>query len=434
MLVNSRIKEITQHSRHSLPLGLAYIGAVLRQARFEVAAIDLNITPLDDSQVKRTIDKLSPRILAVSTDTATYLSGIKFIKLAREIKPDIKVIIGGPHASVLYREVANENGIDAVAIGEGEQTMLEIVEYWVRGKGDLADIKGIAYKSDGIIRVTSKRPAIDNPDRLPLPARDLFNISQYLWPNEILASRGGCPFACRFCAVNNIWEGKRRYRNPEKVVQEYIGVAGKYSTKQTQRISFADDTFSLDKDKTLALCKSMICSMETFPLFWKCSTRVDLIDKNLLKNMYLAGCRNIMYGIEAGSQIILNSIGKRITLDQIKKIVSLTLDSGISVHCSFMFPFPEDTELTIKEQTRFMKELSAMGADESIALTTPFPGPYFYNNAEKLGLNILSQDWDDYDCRHLVISTKNLSEGKLKFLWQEMAQEIGGYDVPAQKL
>jgi radical SAM superfamily enzyme YgiQ (UPF0313 family) len=367
LLVNSRIKEITQHSRHSLPLGLAYIGAVLRNARYEVAAIDLNITPLDDSQVKRTIEKLSPRILAVSTDTATYLSGLRFIRLAREVKPNVKVVIGGPHASVLYREVANENGIDVVAIGEGEQTMLEITEYWMRGKGNLAEIKGIAYKSDGSIRVTPRRIAIDNPDRLPLPARNLFNIDQYLWPNEILASRGGCPFACRFCAVNNIWEGKRHYRDPEKVVQEYTEVASTYKSRQTQRVSFADDTFSLNKDKTLNLCRSMIHSMETSPLFWKCSTRVDLIDRNLLKNMYLAGCRNIMYGIEAGSQFILNTIGKKITLEQIKKVVNLTLDSGISVHCSFMFPFPEDTEITIKEQTRFMKELSAMGADESIA-------------------------------------------------------------------
>ncbi len=172
----------------------------------------------------------------------------------------------------------------------------------------------------------------------------------------------------------------------------------------------------------------------TSPLFWKCSTRVDLVDENLLKNMYLAGCRNIMYGIEAGSQIILNTIGKKITLDQIKRIVSLTLESGISVHCSFMFPFPEDTEQTIKEQARFMKELSMMGADESIALTTPFPGTYFRENAGKLGLNILSQNWDDYDCRHLIISTKNLSHDKLQYLWQEMTQEVGGYDVPAQEL
>jgi radical SAM superfamily enzyme YgiQ (UPF0313 family) len=191
LLVNSRIKEITQHSRHSLPLGLAYIGAVLRDAQYDIAAVDLNVTPLDDHQIKHTIERLSPRILAVSTDTATYLSGLKLIKLAREVKPDIKVVIGGPHASVLYKEVAMEEGVDAVAIGEGEQTMLEIAECWVRGKGDLSQIEGISYKSDGSVRVTPKRAAIENPDSLPLPARDLFNIGLYLWPNEVLASRGG---------------------------------------------------------------------------------------------------------------------------------------------------------------------------------------------------------------------------------------------------
>lgn len=425
LLVNARLNEITEHARFTLPLGLAYIGAVLHEAGYDVSAIDLNVTPMDNAQIIQNIERASPLIVAISTNTPTYLNGLTLARLAKEVNPEIKVVIGGPHASVLYQEVAMEKGVDVVARGEGEHTMLEIADCLIRKKGDLASVKGIAYKDNGAIRVTDKRAPIADPDELPFPARHLFPFNLYGIPNAVLASRGGCPFACYFCAVNNIWEGRRRYRNPEEVVKEILSTVRAFGVEPARRVSFSDDTFTLDRESAIRLCRLIGQSMDSFPLRWRCATRVDLMDAELIREMSYSGCRQIEYGIEAGSQKILDSIGKKITLDQIRKIVNLTMNFGIDADCSFMFPHPEDTEQTIREQIRFMKELSEMGASETLAMTTPLPGTYLYEKADKLGVKILSKNWDDYDCRHLVIETKNLSKEKLVALHQEMMRGVG---------
>ena len=153
LLINARLKEVTQHACLSLPLGLSYMGAVLGKAGYDISAIDLNVTPMDNTQITQTIERKSPLILAISTNTPTYLSGLAFARLAKEVNPKIKVIFGGPHASVLYKEVAMEEGVDVVARGEGEYTMLELADCLIRKKGELAGVKGIAYKDNGAIRL-----------------------------------------------------------------------------------------------------------------------------------------------------------------------------------------------------------------------------------------------------------------------------------------
>jgi radical SAM superfamily enzyme YgiQ (UPF0313 family) len=432
LLVNVSLNKVIAYAAMTLPVGLAYLGAVLREAGYDVSAVDLNVTPMDDVQIKKTIEKSSPLILGISTTTPTHLNGLKFARLAKEVNPEIKVVIGGPHASVLYEEVAKEKCVDVVARGEGEYTMLEVADCLIRKRGNLASVKGIAYKDDGAIKVTDKRPFITDPDELPFPARYLFPCNLYGIPNAVLASRGGCPFACYFCAVNNIWEGRRRSRSPEKVLEEILSTVSTFGIKQGGGISFSDDAFTMDRECVIRLCHLIRQSMRLvkqatgfLPLWWRCTTRADLVDAELIKEMCYAGCRSIQYGVEAGSQKILDSIGKRITLDQIRRAVDLTLNSGIDAQCSFMFPHPEDTVQTVREQIRFMQELNEIGANASLGMTTPLPGTYLYENANKLGVKILSKNWDEYDCRHIIITTKNLSMDKLQSLHEEMMQDVG---------
>ncbi len=135
-----------------------------------------------------------------------------------------------------------------------------------------------------------------------------------------------------------------------------------------------------------------------------------------------------MRRIEAGSQEIMDSIGKNITLARVKKVVEMTVNLGIDAECSFMFPHPEDTEKTINKQIEFMKELYNMGASETLSLTTPLPGSKLYSNLNQLGIELLSDDWDDYDCRHIIISTKNLSREKIQEQYRKMVQSLGMQD------
>ena len=422
LLVNAPVSKLSPHAKRTPPLGLAYLGAVLLKAGYGVEALDLNATPMSEAEIRQFISSNPPCILGISTYTETHNNGIGIARLVKEINPEVKIVFGGPHASVLYEEVAREAGVDVVVIGEGEYTMLELAGYFLKAKGNLADINGIAFVTDGKFTLTKDREPITDPDELPFPARDLFYLHLYDFPISILSSRGGCPFACNFCAVNIIWKGKRRFRSPGKVLEEAISII---QNRQVNRVNFSDDSFTMDRSRVLELCRMLKETFRAMVFEWQCATRVDLVDNELLREMRFAGCKSIQYGVEAGSQKILDSIGKKIRLEQVKKAVSITLRYGMEVSCSFMFPHPEDTEETIREQIALMRDLKEMGAVITLAMTTPLPGTQLYENANELGINILARNWEEYDGKHLVITTKNLSEERLNKLLQEMVNGVG---------
>jgi len=422
LLVNAPVKGMSRHASLTPPLGLSYIAAVLLKAGYDVSAIDLNVSGFDHSRVRWILERETPRILGISAHTETYLSGLQVAQIAKQVNPKIAVIMGGTHPTVMYQDAAKEKNIDVVVRGEGEYSMLELADCIIKGKGNLAEINGIAYRENKTVKVNPERPFIEDPDELPFPARGLFPLPLYNSPGTVLMSRGGCPFHCHFCAVNSVWKGNRRFRKPEKVVEEILYI---FNHEQAEEIAFADDAFTLNRRRVLELCGLLKDVKEALRLRWLCATRVDLVDKELLEEMHEAGCYDIQYGIEAGSQKILDSIGKKITLEQVRDAVSTTLGLGINVTCSFMFPHPEDTVETIREQMHLMKELLKMGATETITATAPFPGTYYYEHADELGIKVLAGNWDEYNCRHLVITTKNLSEEKLKELLAELAEYVG---------
>ena len=427
LLVAAAVKGSSSRARLAPPLGLAYIASVLLKAGYNISAIDFNISGFDPLRVKKILERDAPRILGISAHTETYLSGLKIAEIAKQVNPETIVVIGGAHPSVMYQEAAEDKNIDVVVRGEGEYAMLELADYFLKNKGNLAQIKGIAYRENGVVRTTPERPFVKDPDELPFPARELFPLPLYKVSGGVLLSRGGCPFHCRYCAVNNIWQGKRRFRKPEKVVEEILYIL---RHGQAQEINFSDDTFTLDRQRVIELCDLLKALKEPFQVRWVCSTRVDLVDRELLEKMYEAGCYGIQYGIEAGSQKILDSIGKGITLEQVRDAVSTSLDVGMEVWCFFMFPHPEDTEETVREQIRLMQELKRMGVTESMTSTTPFPGTYYYDHADELGIKILTDSWDEFHGRHLTITTKHLSKENLESLLDEIAHDVGMVPAP----
>ena len=422
LLANAPVKREFGHASLAPPLGLAYIAAVLIRDGYDVSAMDLNIGSFDILSVKRALETERPAILGISAHTETYLGGLKLARIAKEINPEIIVVMGGTHPTAMYQDVANEEDVDIVVIGEGEDTMLELANCIIRSKVCLSEIKGIAYREGEVVRITKDRPFIVNLDGIPFPAREIFPIHLYRDPGQVLMSRGGCPFNCHFCAVNNIWKGSRKFRNPENVINEILHI---FDNFHLDEIGFDDDAFTLNREHVISLCDQSRKLRELFPWHWTCTTRVDLVDRRLLNEMREAGCYHIQYGIEAGSQKILDSIGKKITLDQVREAVDMTLDFGIETTCFFMFPHPDDTEQTIREQKHFMKELINMGALETLSMTTPYPGTYYYAHADELGIKILARNWDEYDAKNLTITTRHLSEERLRFLLAELVQDVG---------
>jgi len=420
LLVNAATGNFSTHSGLNPPLGLGYIGAVLRANRYRISALDFNTGGYNPRQLEIILQDKKPAVMGISAHTETYCNAVAIARKAKQILPEIKVVIGGTHPSIMYQEAAGEPAIDAVAIGEGEYTMLELCNHYIRHAGNIEQIKGIAFRNNGHVVRTAERPFIADPDELPFPARGMFPMPFYKTPGQVLASRGGCPYNCHFCAVNNIWKGGRRYRKPERVMEEILLVSRDF---ELDEISFADDAFTLNRNHVLQICR--LAEKLPFAWRWKCATRVDLVDEELLAVMRRAGCYSITYGVEAGSQQVLDAIGKKITLRQVRQAVEITRQAGIEPLCAFMFPHPYDTEETICAQKDFILELKQKGVVSTMSFTTPFPGTYYYDKREELGIDIEAAGWDEYDCRHLLFSPKNVSRERLLALLKEMVRDTG---------
>lgn len=421
LLVNAPVKRKSRHSELAPPLGLLYIATFLRSAGYVTKIIDLNLEGVDLPQVRTALAQGRPGIIGISSFTETYPAALQIAGLAKQVCPDTRVVMGGAHPSVLPRDVASDDCVDFVVRGEGEYTFLELAGYILHGIGSLQDIAGIAYRQGGEIKLNHEREFIQDPDALPLPERRLLPITDYECRATILASRGGCPYGCRYCAVNNIWKGKRRFRRPERVVEEMRCII---RDSISSEIVFVDDIFTLNRGYVLELCRIMN-SAGKLNCEWKCTTRADLVDEEILREMRGVGCAGITYGVEAGSQKILEIMDKRLTIDRIKMAVDQAQKAGIMVTCAFMFPHPEDTEETIREQMRFMKELADREVQVSLSFTTPLPGTDYYERAEELGINILVDKWDEFDMSHIQISNRHLSREKLAELEQEIYQYVG---------
>jgi len=413
LLVNSSVANplvLYQQKRMAPPLGLAYLGAVLKEKGVSVSAIDMNVPFLNFADLKAMIEKEHPRIMGISVYTETFVNGLKIANIAKEIDPKIITVMGGAHATFVPNDVLGHSEVDIVVRREGESTMLELAKHFLDGFDSLSDISGITYREHGHIITTPDRPFIDDLDDLPLPDRSLFPLAIYRDPGIISTGRG-CPYRCIFCAAGPLSGYKYRMRSPENVVAEIAQLQRQY---EIRFFSFVDDTFTAFPDHTLrilGLLQELDCKVR-----WQCTTRVNMITREMLKRMSETGCTGITFGIESGSQKILDSIRKKTSVSQSKNAVKWALESGIKPFCSFTIPHPQDTEETILETRDFMIELAKAGADVSISFTVPYPGTYLYKHSRELGITLLFDKWEDFLTTHPNFVTKHLSLGKINSL------------------
>lgn len=416
VLINAPVTRVSPHARHALPLGLAYIAAVLQKEGRRVQAIDFNISGLNMRRIDIMLRR-NPAIVGISCHTETYPNALKIARRIKEQSPQVFVVLGGPHATILPKEALSEPAVDFVVIGEGEATMAELATFLLDGRGDLSRIKGIGYKDErGQIKLNLRRELL-NPDTLPYPARELFPLELYEEKWNISTARGGCPFRCPFCSASAIWEGRRRPRSPENIIAELRLLYEYYGADYT---FFAEDLFTVNKKwvrKLLALIKEL-----PYPVKWGCATRVDTVDEQLIEEMAGAGCVSIQFGIESGSQKILDSV-KGITKEQAIRAVKACREHGIYCSSSFMVPFPQDTKESLCETKEFIKTLSDAGSQIYLSYTTPYPGTYFYEHRDELGIKLLTDRWDEFDAKHNIIETKYLTSREI----DEMVEEIAGY-------
>jgi radical SAM superfamily enzyme YgiQ (UPF0313 family) len=237
----------------------------------------------------------------------------------------------------------------------------------------------------------------------------------YKIPGTLVTSRG-CPYNCIFCSAGTLSGGRYRVRSHEDVVAEMRQLINRFGVDY---FFIADDTFTVFRDRTEKICRG-IWELGV-KVGWSCEARVNTVSRDVVQEMARSGCVCIQYGVESGSQRILNHIRKGITVEQVKRAVRRSVEAGISTFCNFMMPFPEDTLETLKETEKLMKELKGMGAHLVLSMTTPFPGTYLRTYANELGISILSEDTDRYDFVTPLFTTRHLSIDQIEQVFNDLS-------------
>lgn len=367
------------------PLGLAYIGAMLERRAYDVKILDASAPYADYTldAVIREVKKYSPDIIGVTiTITFAQYSYLLMKELSKYI--NVPIVAGGPHPSLLPHEALN-NGADIVVKGEGEHTFIEIMEYLNHGK-ELRDILGISFKDeDGKYIDNQPRPIINNLDSLPFPAKHLFNIEHYIKkPHEIvkygnIITSRGCPFRCTYCS-NKIGGRKIRFRSPENIISEIQYLKEKYGLR---KFVFLDDCATLNSKRMMKLCQMIID--EKLNIHWICITRVDTVDRNLLKEMKKAGCIAVDYGVESGNPETLKKIKKGFTLEKVENALRWTHETGINSMVNFMHGFPWETANDLKTTRRFIKKIRPwVDGIMPAGIVIPFPKTELYEQYKNI--------------------------------------------------
>jgi radical SAM superfamily enzyme YgiQ (UPF0313 family) len=393
----------TNYSRERIlpPLGLMYIASALENIGISVKILDAFVLNFSHEKVIETIKKESPKFIGIYSNVLNFNECKKLIKSIKKLLPESYIILGGPFSSSFpYYSMKEIPELDFCIIGEGERTIIDIVQK-IDKKSLIENIKGIAFRKNNKIHITKKCNLIKDLDSIPFPARHLIPIKKYKFlPHEfrytpittMICSRG-CPFYCSFCS-KSVFGNKYRVRNPKAVISEIINVINDYSIKE---ILFLDDTFGLNKSWNEKFCGLLI--KEKLDITWSCETRIDIMNKKILLKMAKAGCWSILYGLESGDQRLLNLLNKRITIDKIRKVVSLTKDANISVRASFILGLPTETKQETIKTIKFAKLLNPIYAQ--FHLLAPFEGTQIYDICKKEG-KILNKNYFDYDFPYKV--------------------------------
>lgn len=368
------------------PLSLLYIAGYLRKngQNHEIKVIDGPTENLDYIGLKERIKEFAPDVVGITTMTFTIIDALETAKMVKGINPRIKIVFGGPHVHIFGKETLNLGNSDFIVLGEGEKNFCQLIDN-IENEEALKKIPGlIFYDKNGELIHTGPPQFIDNLDELPFPARELIDNNKYFsllgtssLVTTMITSRG-CPFQCLFCDRPHLGK-KFRARSPENVVDEIEECLKKYGIKE---FLIYDDTFTVNRQRAIDICNEII--KRKLNIIWDIRARVDTIDKDLLSALKKAGCERIHYGVEAGTQKVLDIFRKGITLKQVEKAFELTKEAGMQTLGYFMIGNPEETEKDILQTIKFAKKLDPDYVH--ITITMPYPATDLYFLALKEGV------------------------------------------------
>jgi len=408
--IKSVLPEVIEEERgFNPPLGLLYLAGYIQKfsPSVNLKISDFQAEKSDYKKIEEVIKKFFPDVIGITVMSFNLIDAYEIAKIAKKINPNIKIAMGGPHVNIFGEETLALGEVDFIVLGEGEKIFNELINNLDDTK-KLKTILGLIFRDDANNIINTGLPKlIANLDDIPLPARNLIDNNRYssiLGTSKLVTTMitsRGCPYKCLFCDRPHL--GKIfRARSAQSVVEE-IEDCLKYGIKE---ILMYDDTFTINKQRVLDICDLII--QKKLDIKWDIRARVNTVDEEILKKLKKAGCVRIHYGVESGTQKILDTLRKGITLKQIEDAFALTKKIGIETLAYFMIGNPGETKNDIKETIKFAKKINPDYVH--ITATIPFPATDLYGMA--LSQKIIKEDiWKKF--------AENPSANFVPSLWNE---------------
>lgn len=415
------VRHITNRSPS---LGLLHLAAQVRQDGYLPTIIESDIENLDTHQVARRIIADKPKYVGITLFTVAVWRAAEIARLVKSSLPNTTILVGGPHISSMGSETMRRfTEFDIAVVNEGETVLSELLPILDSGnKPNL--VNGIIYRLDGEVITTPKSPIIKELDELPMPAWDLLPNFPHAYlpaiydypqgPVATIAASRGCPFLCKFCDTSTFGARVRAYSpltvfNMMKHLNQTYGI---------RHIMFVDDLFLASRVRTEKLCELIL--QENFKMTWSCTARVDTVKPKVLERMKKAGCWEISFGLETGSNELLQKMEKAARVEASEQAVNWTHNAAIRCKGLFMLGYPGESQKTIAITKKFVRRIPM--TTMNLSKFTPYPGSPIYK--EIYGTKILDDHWKRMNGMNFVWAPEGMTVTELDREYQKILIEF----------
>jgi len=351
-----------------MPYGMLTLAAMVRKAGHQAKVV--NLSGFSWPRTQRALDQLDADVYGLTCFTANRRGVAIVARAIKRLHPGSYVIVGGPHATALPREMLSfVDHIDSVVLGEGELTLVELLDRLAQGRS-FDGLAGLAWRGPSGIVQGPSRERIRNLDQLPSP--------HHHFRTHLLMTSRGCPGECTFCAKNTTWGRLYRAHSVPYVVDSIEAALGKLPVKM---ILVKDDTFTTDRRRAIRICEAI--RERKLQLRWSCDTRADVIDEDVLRAMRWAGCERLSLGVESGSPAILRNIHKRVKLEDVIRATDLAKKVGLQVRYFMMLGNRGETRKTFRESLEFVRR--AQPHQAIFACLSIYPGTEDFRTLQRQG-------------------------------------------------
>ncbi len=394
-------------------MGVLTLAAVARQHGYRVHLVDAKQQGTPIEAISRDIAALRPDYLGLSATTISVTNAARIAARVKELVPAVTTIVGGAHVSAIPERTMDAfPAFDFGVAGEGEHSLFDLLDRLGDGRA-VDDVAGLVHRRDGRVRANPRAPYIDDLDELPVPAWDLladfphrFQPSLFSYPRTpvatLITSRG-CPFSCSFCDRSTSGKKGRMHS-----VGYVVDLCRRLVDLGVRHIIFVDDLFTVRKSRVVELCQAFLD--HGFRFSWSCNSHPNLLDLDTMKLMRRAGCWQIAYGIESGSQRVLDVVKHEVRIPKMRETLRMTRAAGIRTKGYLMIGHPTEGLDSLAEDVEFLKQIELDLCQ--ITKFTPYPGTPAYATIREHGT--FDESWEQMNAMNFVFIPRGLSEDVLE--------------------